>query len=76
MTNILHLSAQLATLGTTDPQAMQTAWAIALKQMPSDHVRELMAAMPPTGAVAEACRNGLLSLALERHTVPMGLGPK
>jgi hypothetical protein len=76
MTNQLHLSAQLATLGSVDPQAAQSLWAIVLQSTPPDDLRRLMAALPPTGAVAEACRSGLLSLALERHTTPLTLGPK
>jgi len=68
-TDILQLSAQLATFGAIDTMVAQSLWAIALKDLPPETLRELMAALPPTGAVAGACRDGLRSLALERHTV-------
>lgn len=75
-TNILQLSAQLATFGAIDTMAAQSLWAIALREMSAEQCRALIEALPKTGAVAGVCRNGLLSLALERHTVPMGLGGK
>jgi hypothetical protein len=74
MTNPIHLSAQIAhlcyTLSLEDPAATQQVWAVALQHLDPKGIRALSDAMPPSGAVAQALRENLSSLALERATAP------
>ena len=74
MTNVLQASAQLAhqgyRLSLEDPAACQQLWAVALHHLDPKGLRALSDALPPTGAVAQALRDQLNSLALERATSP------
>lgn len=75
-TNTKQLSAQLAIFGAIDTMTAQSLWAIALQTLPPEQLRAMCIALPIKGAIAWACRDGLLALALERHAPPMGLGDK
>lgn len=74
MTNILQASAQLAhqgyRLSLEDPAACQHLWATAIQHLDPKGLRALAEALPTTGAVAQALRDQLHSLAMERATGP------